>query len=349
MSVNHDEISLSGPTDQEDEQQTLIKLLREYQPPDASEPSSLCSSCSAISFDPKSPDFGEKHTIGTYVEIFNRRSCPMCRLVTSLARRCLDIGYYKGSWQDHLSSDTITITWYPELAGFISNYFGLGARLYFLDDENSAAQNLPRSGKRIPDRIDFQLAARWLQACEKEHGTSCRSEKKKGQDKQSFRVIDAENVCIVNAPKECRYLTLSYVWGNVQTVKLFRENKHILMAHRGLDSVWETLPRTIADAIEFVRLIGERYLWVDALCLIQNDPSDMKQGIFMMDQIYEESIATIIAASGQDAAFPLPGVQPDSRAPRQMIEEIRPGYRMLAIVGLDDCMKDSIYETRAWT
>ncbi len=74
-----------------------------------------------------------------------------------------------------------------------------------------------------------------------------------------------------------------------------------------------------------VSLIGKRYLWIDSLCLVQDDESDLRDSIGSMDLIYGGATATIIAASGIDADAGLPGLRPGSRHADQIIEEIAPG------------------------
>jgi hypothetical protein len=80
-----------------------------------------------------------------------------------------------------------------------------------------------------------------------------------------------------------------------------------------LQNIWLNLPKTIRDAIDLVRALKERYLWVDALCLVQNDQADMQKGIDIMDIIYERAVMTIVAASGDSANSGLPGVHRGSR------------------------------------
>jgi len=65
--------------------------------------------------------------------------------------------------------------------------------------------------------------------------------------------------------------------------------------------------------MDLVSAIGERYLWVDSLCLIQDDPADMKNGIDHMDLVYEGAIMTIIAAIGNHINAGLPGLHPGTR------------------------------------
>jgi hypothetical protein len=72
----------------------------------------------------------------------------------------------------------------------------------------------------------------------------------------------------------------------------------------------EYLPATIRDAMRFCTLIGERYLWLDRLCIIQDDASSKHQQIQSMAYIYQNAALTIIAASGKDTSFGLPGIRP---------------------------------------
>ena len=95
--------------------------------------------------------------------------------------------------------------------------------------------------------------------------------------------------------------------------------------------------------------MNERYLWIDTLCLIGDDPEDLLQGIRAMDIIYEQSVLTIIAASGTDASAGLPGVQLNSRKAKQAVEEVRPGIKLMLTHTLRDYLGRSKYSSRGWT
>jgi hypothetical protein len=60
------------------------------------------------------------------------------------------------------------------------------------------------------------------------------------------------------------------------------------------------LPQTIRDAVEVTRSLGLDYLWVDALCIIQDDPEDCASEIAKMSSVYRGSTITISAASAKD-------------------------------------------------
>jgi hypothetical protein len=113
--------------------------------------------------------------------------------------------------------------------------------------------------------------------------------------------------------------------------------------------IWQRIPRAIRDAIEVVHGLNEKYLWVDSLCLIQNDSVDVNKGISMMDLIYERAMLTIIAASGGHANAGLPGVGSTSRSITQRIEQIRPRVRLACHLEVNQLLNQAIYSQRGWT
>ena len=73
------------------------------------------------------------------------------------------------------------------------------------------------------------------------------------------------------------------------------------------------LPRTIQDAIFVTRQLGIRYLWVDALCIIQDSPKDKMREIEEMEDIYNRATLTIAAANADSCSrgFLSPHVKAD--------------------------------------
>ncbi|KAL5313381.1 hypothetical protein ACEPPN_019114 [Leptodophora sp. 'Broadleaf-Isolate-01'] len=94
------------------------------------------------------------------------------------------------------------------------------------------------------------------------------------------------------------YAALSYVWGQNQTYTLTQSTLH--RKQESLD-IFE-VPQTIKDAIDVSRRLGYQYLWVDALCIIQDDTSDMERELQAMGAIYNKSAVTIIAANATSCA-----------------------------------------------
>ncbi|KAF4637710.1 hypothetical protein G7Y89_g377 [Cudoniella acicularis] len=73
------------------------------------------------------------------------------------------------------------------------------------------------------------------------------------------------------------------------------------------NSLGSSLSHTIEDAIRVCWELNEQYLWVDSLCIIQDDPEDKKRQIGIMKEIYSSAVMTLVAA-GEDAESGLPGV-----------------------------------------
>lgn len=124
-----------------------------------------------------------------------------------------------------------------------------------------------------------------------------------------FRLIDVHQKSIQEIHDfkvaKLTFMALSYVWGLNPKVKLLKANYESLRTPGGLSKL--QLPRTIADSIELVDLLGLQYLWVDALCIIQDDANDQSYQISKMANIYSSAFLTIMAASGEDSNAGLPG------------------------------------------
>lgn len=90
-----------------------------------------------------------------------------------------------------------------------------------------------------------------------------------------------------------KYIALSYCWGDGNRFRATKSNISKLLQE--LDE--EELPATIRDAIEVTRYLGVRYLWVDALCIIQDDTQDWIRESANMAAVYGEAYLTIAASS----------------------------------------------------
>jgi len=324
--------------------------------------SRLCDVCSKIPFNAEDPPFGdhaggEKWPLGTLDRIRRRRDCPLCRLVVLAVYEIQRGGL-------SLPDGEVLIDWWAfigpggafRLRG--PGFYGYGTALNFVNESNGAqpSSSLPRAHSFIPiaqSRLDVSRARSWISACEDNHGDSCNLKWNHSgafiPGIEALRLVDVANECLVELRGPCRYLTLSYVWGGVNNVRLTSSNKTSLMKNGVLQTIWDMLPRTVQDAIEFVKALGERFLWVDALCLIQNDTVDMRSGIEVMDLIYEKAALCLIAAYGDSANAGLPGVSGGTRLVTNHVEQIQPGITLAVYNDLDHLLRPSTYNRRAWT
>lgn len=88
------------------------------------------------------------------------------------------------------------------------------------------------------------------------------------------------------------YVALSYCWGGDQPHKTTRES---LAKHDGTLDLYR-LPATIQDACKVTHGLGFSYLWVDSLCIVQDDENEKQKEIANMELIYSNATVTISAS-----------------------------------------------------
>ncbi|OCL12260.1 HET-domain-containing protein, partial [Glonium stellatum] len=163
------------------------------------------------------------------------------------------------------------------------------------------------------------------------------------------RVIDVHRQCVVKAPKSCRYIALSYLWGGASVFKAFRQNFPQLQVENSLSFECESLPRIIKDAMYLVAAIGERYVWIDSICIIQDDDEDKALQISAMGGIYSSALLTVVAGAGSDANAGLLGVHSLKRKQFQHIEIVQGMELVNRMPDLWKSMDDCPWASRGWT
>lgn len=192
--------------------------------------------------------------------------------------------------------------------------------------------------------LSFAPISDWLDTCDQELGhAACRAAPIVWQQLPgiSFKVIDIERMCIVEAPELCSFLALTYVWGDTDQTKLTERTASVLMQEGGLDTIWASLPTTIRDAILLCRNLAERYLWVDALCIQQDSVREMKIQILRMRQIYSAAKCTIAAVSAESADVGLLGTAADE-PPSDGTSTCK------TVEDLEDLLESAPWNCRAW-
>ncbi|KAK6833331.1 heterokaryon incompatibility protein [Apiospora arundinis] len=121
--------------------------------------------------------------------------------------------------------------------------------------------------------------------------------------------FDASDECIsvrlmVSEPATSgKYAALSHCWGQSLRCKLTSAN----LEDRKVGIPWEELPRTFQDAIRYCLRLDIHYMWIDALCIIQDYPEDWQRESAKMAEIYGNSFITLAAtaaACGDEGLFP---------------------------------------------
>ncbi|KAJ4250943.1 hypothetical protein NW762_011593 [Fusarium torreyae] len=167
-----------------------------------------------------------------------------------------------------------------------------------------------------PQFTDPALFRQWKKVCLEDHGAKC-PKKLTQLDEPLLYLIDTKQMCLVSAADDMAYVTLSYVWGQTDMLKTSRANVDKLREIGSLLKFEDRIPATIRDAIKLVPLLDERYLWVDSLCIVQDDKASAYRQINQMAAIYEKATLTIVASGGEDATAGLPGIR-GTPNPRQL-------------------------------
>ena len=149
----------------------------------------------------------------------------------------------------------------------------------------SDAPQVPASSKpaiRLSRLINPNHCNTWeicqtYQACVKNHRGLCETPRNTSAPKDpeifppnppplhGFRVVDVKNKCVVKVPLACRYVALSYVWGKTPFLQTRLANIALLETPGILGSQHAIVPRTLWEAMSLTEMLGERFLWIDAL------------------------------------------------------------------------------------
>ncbi|KAH9234164.1 hypothetical protein K456DRAFT_1667156 [Colletotrichum gloeosporioides 23] len=119
------------------------------------------------------------------------------------------------------------------------------------------------------------------------------------------RLIDVSNDALKIIPKreiwqgpetfDRRYAALSYCWGKKEDALAQAKLTTANMAQRLQNFDFSELTISIQESIMVTRALGLRYLWVDALCIIQGAGSDWAIQCAIMDKIYRIAYVTVCA------------------------------------------------------
>lgn len=143
----------------------------------------------------------------------------------------------------------------------------------------------------------------WMASCEQEH-PQCRKTQPL-RPRLPHRVIDVgqpgedASISLYESKEQEQhdYLALSHCWGDPRTVPKTTLETLALHRHQIPEA---TLSQTFKDAVEITKTLGFRYIWIDALCIVQDDPDDWAKEAALMQRVYAGASLTIAATSSKD-------------------------------------------------
>jgi hypothetical protein len=116
------------------------------------------------------------------------------------------------------------------------------------------------------------------------------------QDGTEFklRLTSRQNV----ADASSAYVTLTHCWDGVDMP--CKTTKHNVDRYfRGID--FATLPLSLREAVALTAALSLRYLWVDCLCIVQDDAADWQHESGKMSEIYRGALLTISATFAENS------------------------------------------------
>jgi hypothetical protein len=213
--------------------------------------------------------------------------------------------------------------------------------------------------------IDVKLLKTWKEDCQKMH-EGCQNSfgVDEGPQIRPALLIDTKMKCIVSGrSNDYNYVALSYCWGTSKEGKTWFQSQNQFIRNLKEQNAFspkskygKLLPKTIKHAIDLVSEIGERYLWVDSLCIVQDDREMVHNELRHMTGIYAGASFTIVAADGSHADYGLLGFRfSTARKLRQTVIKIGRNQSLVQPISYnyegeaDDGFRKSVYHSRAWT
>jgi hypothetical protein len=137
----------------------------------------------------------------------------------------------------------------------------------------------------------------WLRECEETH-------------EYCSRILShlPSRVILIQGPQDIKlyesngemepYVCLSHCWGKKHIIRTITSN---LQKHNQR-IIWTRLPLTFRHAVSFTYRLGIKYLWIDSLCIIQDDINDWRHEGSKMADIYSGAYITLAATASRDAS-----------------------------------------------
>lgn len=113
-----------------------------------------------------------------------------------------------------------------------------------------------------------------------------------GGDEDFICLIETENG---GATMPGQYVALSHRWP-VNPTEHFMTTKEVIEQRKRKIKLTD-LPANYRDAVIVTRTLGLKYLWIDSLCIVQDDAADWEREAALMGSIYHNSTVTVMAAT----------------------------------------------------
>ncbi|KAF4964407.1 hypothetical protein FSARC_7672 [Fusarium sarcochroum] len=341
---------------------------------DSSTPCFLADEDGATPYD----QVGLPHLTGLDLLALSSQTCPLCRVILQKVESIiaefkkmeentfLKYAFFEGWGQglpeiwtfklvqrlDGADGFSIIINSKKQNLFFLLDAFGFcvepGQSMYSISNQNTQGQRALSPGRVRGARVDpdagskepLKVVTGWTNDCVINHDC-CRPP----QVPLPSRILDLNAFDDPGRIRLCEtrdttnydsYVTLSYCWGTDSSCQV-RTTHATLSDH--LDSITvQDLPQTYQDAIKITRHLGIQFLWIDSLCICQDDVDDWVMESAAMQQVYAGSYLTIAADNARRSTDGFLKRPERSHVPiilqltRQIVDSASVGYKEVAAV-----------------
>ena len=149
----------------------------------------------------------------------------------------------------------------------------------------------------------FRTIKSWIGECLTDHADCARIYSSQPDTTESLAGIRflhtrGSSVFLVENVQPVCYAALSHCWGSGTTiVKTLRSN---ISDHQKTGIPIRNLPRSFCDAVQVCQRLDIEFLWIDSLCIIQDDAGDWRTQASRMEGVYANSYITLAASKAKD-------------------------------------------------
>lgn len=266
--------------------------------------------------------------------------CPSCRQIVDIYDKATVDKHPNNGLQFHLHRDESRLSMHVYRNGRVD--------FEWFKDLHSVGNQEQDFMKVDSPHIDVARLRTWLDICDESHHGRCHNLPgwQAVDPLKELLLIDVEQGCLVQRPGTTKYFALSYLWGYIPDILETKISNVEDLKQKGAFTSKSSIfpiPQTIRDSITLVRTLGERFLWVDRFCIVQDHPAKHAV-ISRMDAVYANAYCTIVAADGNDADHGLRGVG----RPRAILQQAV-DLPQCSLVTETDVGYESKYHTRGWT
>jgi hypothetical protein len=206
---------------------------------------------------------------------------------------------------------------------------------------------LPCEWKRRFDPESFKIECRsWMEYCLNAH-SRCSPTARGRLPKRVIDVGSREAHLYEPMGEFADYVALSHAWSYSLPIKTEKQNLNSRIGRL----VWNELPTAFQEAIIIVRALGLRYLWIDSLCIIQDDDEDWEVQAARMAFIYENAYLTIMLHQSEPGGSSFPrqhGLWYETSSTFSPYSfRYRPVLSNGFVSGFDNCQTD-LMSSRGW-